>query len=79
MAAHSNTLAWKIPWTEEPSELQAMGPQRLGHSWVTEHAHAYIHIINSLNSQKNIRRAIYHYPHITDGGPEDQKSYKPYP
>ena len=27
MAPHSNTLAWKIPWTEEPGRLQSMGPQ----------------------------------------------------
>ena len=31
MATHSSTLAWKIPWTEEPGELQAMGLQRVGH------------------------------------------------
>ena len=31
MAAHSSTLAWKIPWTEEPSRLQSMGSQRVGH------------------------------------------------
>ena len=31
MAAHSTTLAWKIPWTEEPSRLQSMGSQRVGH------------------------------------------------
>ena len=31
MATHSNTLAWKIPWTEEPSGLQFMGLQRVGH------------------------------------------------
>ena len=31
MAAHSSTLAWKIPWTEEASGLQSMGSQRLGH------------------------------------------------
>ena len=30
-------LAWKIPWTEKPGELQSMGPQRVGHNWVTEH------------------------------------------
>ena len=28
MAAHSNTLAWKIPWTEEPGGLQSMGTSR---------------------------------------------------
>ena len=31
MAAHSSTLAWRIPWTEEPSRLQSMGSQRVGH------------------------------------------------
>ena len=31
MAPHSSTLAWKIPWTEEPGRLQSMGSQRVGH------------------------------------------------
>ena len=31
MAAHSSTLAWRIPQTEEPSGLQSMGSQRVGH------------------------------------------------
>ena len=31
MAAHSSILAWRIPWTEEPSRLQSMGSQRVGH------------------------------------------------
>ena len=31
MVTHSSTLAWKIPWTEKPGRLQAMGSQRLGH------------------------------------------------
>ena len=31
MATHSSILAWRIPWTEEPSELQLMGWQRVGH------------------------------------------------
>ena len=35
MAPHSSTLAWKIPWTEEPGGLQSMGLQRVGHDWVT--------------------------------------------
>ena len=33
MAPHSSTLAWKIPWTEEPGGLQSMGSQRGGHNW----------------------------------------------
>ena len=32
MATHSSTLAWKIPWTEEPGRLQSMGSQRVGHN-----------------------------------------------
>ena len=36
MAAHSRTLAWEIPWTEEPGGLQSMGSQRVGHDWATE-------------------------------------------
>ena len=35
MAPHSSTLAWKIPWTEEPGRLQSMGSQRGGHDWAT--------------------------------------------
>ena len=31
MATHSGVLAWKIPWTEEPGQLQSMGSQRVGH------------------------------------------------
>ena len=31
MAIHSSTLAWKIPWTEEPGRLQSMGSLRAGH------------------------------------------------
>ena len=32
MATRSGTLAWKIPWTEEPGRLQSMGLQRVGHN-----------------------------------------------
>ena len=35
MAPHSSTLAWKIPWTEEPGRLQSVGSLRVGHDWVT--------------------------------------------
>ena len=31
MAIHSRTIAWKIPWTEEPVRLQSMGSQRVRH------------------------------------------------
>ena len=35
MAPHSSTLAWKIPWTEEPGRLHSMGSLRVGHDWAT--------------------------------------------
>ena len=35
MAPHSSTLAWKLPWTEEPGGLQSMGSLRVGHNWAT--------------------------------------------
>ena len=43
VALHSSTLAWKIPWTEEPGGLQSMGSLRVGHDWATSftfHFHA---------------------------------------
>ena len=40
MATHSS-IAWRIPWTEEPSRGQSMGSQRVGHDLVTySHAHS---------------------------------------
>ena len=33
MATHSSTLAWKIPWIEEPGRLQSIGSQRVRHDW----------------------------------------------
>ena len=35
MGIHSSTIAWKIPWTEEPGWLQSMGSQRVRHDWET--------------------------------------------
>ena len=40
MAIHSSTIAWKIPWIEEPGRLQSMGSQRVGHDWATPHSHS---------------------------------------
>ena len=52
MAPHSSTLAWRIPWTEEPGGLQSMGLQRvrhywatIGHNWATNtHTHSLYHL-----------------------------------
>ena len=40
IATHSSTLAWKIPWTEEPGRLQSMGSLRLSNFTFTFHLHA---------------------------------------
>ena len=40
MAAHSSTLAWKIPWTEESGRLQSMGWQRVRRDWATSLPHS---------------------------------------
>ena len=40
MATHSSTLAWKIPWTEEPDRLQSTGSQKLSNFTFTFHFHA---------------------------------------
>ena len=44
MATHSSTLAWKIPWTEEPGGLQSAGSQRVRHHWGKWRMHAHIHM-----------------------------------
>ena len=38
MATHSGTVAWKIPWTEEPGGLQSVALQRFRHHSVNQHA-----------------------------------------
>ena len=51
MATHSNILAWRIPWTEEPEGLQSMGLQRIGHDLTTKHHKhiLYTHTIYIIN------------------------------
>ena len=39
MATHSSILVWKIPWTEEPGELQSMGSQAIRHDLAWMHVH----------------------------------------
>ena len=45
MATHSSILAWRIPWTEEPSGLQSMGSQRVRHDWATSIQFNSIHML----------------------------------
>ena len=44
MASHSNILAWRIPWTEEPGRLQSMGLQRARRNWVTTRLTLAVHM-----------------------------------
>ena len=61
MATHSSILAWRIPWTEEPSGLQSLESQRIRHDWVATtftlhfihiciyiHTHTHTHVTESL-------------------------------
>ena len=41
MAPHSSTLAWKIPWAEEPGRLQSMGLPRVGHEGGGREVHVW--------------------------------------
>ena len=62
IATHSTSLAWKIPWMEEPGRLQSMGSQRVRYNLVTEHAmplfknlfiYLSIHTINLVSLQNH--------------------------
>ena len=55
MVTHSNIFAWRIPWTEEPTELQAMRLQRVGHDWMTNTL-KYTHISHLNMKQKQINK-----------------------
>ena len=43
MAPHSSTLAWKIPWTEDPGRPKSMGSLRVGHDGATSLSFTFIH------------------------------------
>ena len=43
MATHSNSLAWEIPWMEEPGRLQSVGSQRVKYNWAHACMHARAH------------------------------------
>ena len=53
MATHSNILAWKFSWTEEPHRLQSMGSPRVGHDWARTHTQSHNRIMLCLNCVKD--------------------------
>ena len=58
MAIHFRTIAWKIPWTEEPGRLQPMGWQRVGHDWATSlHFHSLLISILIMYTCNTLSRA----------------------
>ena len=48
MATHSNILAWRIPWSEDPGRLQSVGSQN---SWTLLSMHTHTHIYTQLKFQ----------------------------
>ena len=50
-ATHSDILAWRIPWTEEPGGLRSMGLQRVGHDWTT---HVFIFSLGKNKIRKHL-------------------------
>ena len=65
MATHSSTLAWRIPWLEEPGRLQIMGSQRVRHNcvtfiflWVLELVHLFH---NQASSSPCVQGQVRHY------------------
>ena len=67
MATHSSTLAWRIPWTEEPGWLQSTGSQRVRHAWSSR---ARMHACVALISFSNF--TIHHFPGaaVTSSSPD---------
>ena len=61
LATHSSTLAWKIPWMEEPGGLQSMGSQRVRHNWATSLSLSFSLYIKSSSFPLGITTAKYGY------------------
>ena len=61
-ATHSSILAWRIPWTEEPGELQSMGSQRVRHDWAT-HFHFQGNILESIDILEHYSLCSLYLPH----------------
>ena len=49
MATHSSILAWRIPWTEEPSKIQPMGSWTVGHDWATNCIYSSVYVSTSIS------------------------------
>ena len=65
MATHFSILAWRIPWTEDPSGLQSMRSQRVGHDWVTFTLFIYLIIRKLSQVLLFFLTSIFYYFHIS--------------
>ena len=65
VAAHSSIPAWRVPWTEQPGGLRSKGPQRAGHSGVTERIEAaYTHVMKYCRTvETKLERPAYIFKH----------------
>ena len=71
MATRSSTIAWRIPWTEEPGGLQSTGSQRVGHNWATSLSLTFLFrckeksfsvpALDTWGYSKNLRKYSSHY------------------
>ena len=62
MATHSSTLAWRVPWMEEPGRLQSMGSQRVGQDWATSLHLTFLSQGQQVNS--GVIQAHHWKPHV---------------
>ena len=58
MATHSSTLAWRIPWREEPGGLQSMGLQKVGHDWVISMYSCHLFLMSSASFRSTSFRSF---------------------
>ena len=61
MANHSRTLAWRIPWTEEPGRLQSMGSQRVRHDLVTFIFFSASYVVDTVGGQWSLYSQSWQY------------------
>ena len=67
MAPHSSTLAWKIPWMEEPGRLQSMGSRRVGHDRATSLSLFTFHF-HALEKEMATHSSFLAWGNLRDGG-----------
>ena len=74
VATHSSSLAWRIPWREEPGRLQSMGSQRVGHDWATSlslsHTGELINRLGTITLHLNYMQLLAFITNVSSTGSE---------